>query len=556
MPYADLIIENAALLTFADTPEPCNALAIKDEHILALGTRAQMYDLKGPDTRIIDAAGNTVLPGFIESHIHLFPGGFELGLLNLASCTSMDQVSQMVRAYAAQNPDQDLLYAIGGNYGMLGDGVSIDRHGLDQVMPNRPFAVLAADHHTVWANTAALHLAGIASGAKVSAGSQITMGADGLATGELLEPGAYEYILAKTSLGGRDMLGMTTGADPSPPASPQQRVADKNALRAGLKHLASFGITTFHNMDGNFYQLELLSELQAEGDLLCRGQIPFHLKAFDSIDRLDEADDMRRRYNSDWLWSGRLKLFHDGVCESGTAAMLQPYPNWPDSHGAPVFAPDQFRDICVRADKMGLQISVHAIGDAANRETLDAFEAARDANGARDSRHRIEHVEILHPDDVARFGHLGVIASMQPPHSPAAGLFPPPPKGMLLHEDQKPQMFRWDVLRAAAPRLIFSSDWPVVPVDVMAGVRAAVAPIKLDPPWVDHPQDLIATLKSYTADGAWAEFSEYRKGCLAPGMMADIAILSQDVTKIAPETLDQVKAKMTLCAGRPTHDTL
>ncbi|MFT4959255.1 MAG: putative amidohydrolase YtcJ, partial [Paracoccaceae bacterium] len=365
---------------------------------------------------------------------------------------------------------------------------------------------------------------------------------------------AFEYILAKTPLGGRDALGLVTGADPVPPATFEQRAADKAALRAGLNHLAKNGITTFHNMDGNFYQLELLSELEADGDLLCRGQIPFHLKNFDPIDRLAEADEMRQRYNSDWLWSNRLKLFHDGVIESGTAAMLEPYPNWPDSTGLPLFEPEQFNEICVRADAMGLQISVHAIGDAAVRGTLDGYEAARDANGLRDSRHRVEHIEVMHPDDLPRIAGLDVIASMQPLHSPAGGLLPLMEDGEILHDHQKPMAFPWKAVRDSGAKLIFSSDWPVVPVDVMPGVAGAVSPIDLGGNWADNSQGLIETLESYTSGGAYAEFNEARKGRLVSGMMADVVIMSDDLVAMAPDQLGTAKPVTTICGGRVTYE--
>ena len=489
-----------------------SALAITGGIIVAVGTDTEIEGLRGDDTKVINAGGNSVLPGFIESHLHLFPGGAELNLLNLIDCKGQDQFSMLARKYSTENPDATMLLAIGAEYQMLGHNIS--RHDLDQALPDRPFAIMAMDHHTVWANTKALELVGILRGGPVTVGSQITLDSNGDATGELLESGAFEHILAKTPLGGRDALGMVTGADPVPPATFEQRAADKSALRDGLKHLAQNGITTFHNMDGNFYQLELLSEIEADGDLLCRGQIPFHLKNFDPIDRLAEAEEMRQRYHSDWLWSNRLKLFHDGVIESGTAAMLEPYPNWPDSTGAPLFEPEQFNEICVRADAMGLQISVHAIGDAAVRGTLDGYAAAREANGARDSRHRIEHIEVLHPDDLPRFKELDVIVSMQPLHSPAGGLLPLMEDGEILHEHQKPLAFPWKAVRDSGAKLIFSSDWPVVPVDVMPGVQGAVSPITLGGNWADNRQGLIETLEGYTSGGAYAEFNETRKGRL------------------------------------------
>lgn len=554
MTIADIIIENGALITFAGGTGRAEAVALKGGHILAVGSTADIRAHRGAQTRVIDAQGHTVLPGFVESHIHLFAGGHELGLLDLSAAHDADTATARVRAYGADNPDMPVLYAIGAHYDLLGAGRPIDRHGLDRVMPDRPFAVMAADHHTVWANTRALDLAGILRGAEVPEGNEIVMGKDGLATGELLEAGAYQFVLALTEQGGRDLLGMTTGNEPVPPATPAQRAADKAVLRAGLKHLAATGVTTFHNMDGNFYQLELLSEIEAEGDLLCRGQVPFHLKNFDPIDRLQEADEMRRRYTGDWLWSGRLKLFHDGVIESGTAAMLRPYPNWPDSTGAPLFSPEQFNEICVRADAMGLQISVHAIGDAAVRGTLDGYQAARAANGKRDSRHRIEHIEVLHPDDLPRLRALDVIASMQPLHAPWSGLFTLSEDVDLLHEDQKPLAYAWQTIRDSGVPMIFSSDWPVVPVEVMPSIAAAVAHTPLGGNWTDQRQSLIDTLESYTATGAYAEFNETKKGRLAPGMFADLVILSGNVEETAPEEIAALTASLTICGGRVTHD--
>lgn len=546
---ADLIIRNGKLLVGVSS---ATALAITDGTIVAVGSDADIDGLRGTDTKVIDAGENTVLPGFIESHIHLFSGGAELDMLNLMECHGQEQFNALARQYSAENPDAGMLLAIGANYDMLGHDIT--RYDLDQVLPDRPFAIMGMDHHTVWANTKALEMVGILHGATVPVGSQITLDSAGIATGELLEFGAFEAILAKTPLGGRDALGMMTGADPVPPATYEQRAADKAALRAGLKHLAKNGITTFHNMDGNFYQLELLSEIEGEGDLLCRGQIPFHLKNFDPIDRLAEADEMRQRYNSDWLWSGRLKLFHDGVIESGTAAMLEPYPNWPDSTGAPLFEADQFNEICVRADAMGLQISVHAIGDAAVCGTLDGYEAAANANGTRDSRHRVEHIEVLHPGDLPRIARLGAIASMQPLHSPAGGLLPVMKEGEILHEHQKPLAFPWKAVRDSGARLIFSSDWPVVPVDIMLGVQGAVAPVSLGGNWADNRQSLMETLESYTSGGAYAEFNETRKGQLAAGMMGDVVIMSDDLMSMDPEQLATAKPVTTICGGRVTYD--
>lgn len=549
----ETIILNGRLITFDSACPRAEALAIADGRIAAVGSTAEIRALAGPGSRVIDAGGATVLPGFIDSHVHLFGGSVELGCLDLAGVQGEAALTAKVREWAVRHPQDRLVFAVQADYAIFGPGLRTTRQALDRVLPERPFAMFAPDHHTIWANTAALEAAGLLRGGAVDAGAQIVMGADGLATGELQEPSAYAPVLRMTRHAGRDMMGLVTGADPQPPATAAERALDKAALEQGLKHCASHGITGLHNMDGNFYQLELLAEMEAEGTLLCRTEVPFHYKSPDPMDRFAEAEEMRRRCNSDMVWCNRVKMFMDGVVESGTALMLQPYPGT-DHIGDAVFEPEHFNAACIRADAMGLQIATHAIGDLAVRRTLDGYAAARAANGVRDSRHRIEHIEVLHPDDLPRFKELGVVASIQPGHAPFGGYFPPGGVGAMLHPEQIPLAYAWQDIRESGARVIFSTDWPVIPVDVMPSVKAAVAPRDLGTPWRNQAQSLMDTLESYTVGNAWAEFNEDRKGRLKPGMMADVVVMSHDLEAMEPSTLDQARAAVTLCGGRITWE--
>jgi len=549
----DIVILNGRLITFEASRPAAQALAVSGGRIAAVGDTAEIRGLAGPGTRVIDAGGATVLPGFIDSHVHLFGGSVELSCLDLYGVQGLDRLSATVREWAAKNPDDRVVFAVQADYGIVAPGHHTTRQDLDQVMPDRPFAMFAPDHHTIWANTRALELAGLLHGGPVDQGAEIVMAADGTATGELREPGAYAPVLKLTRHGGRDMAGLVTGADPQPPATAAECALDKAVIAEGLKHCASHGITGLHNMDGNFYNLELLSELEADGDLLCRVEVPFHFKSFDSLDRFAEAEEMRARYQGDWVWCNRVKMFIDGVVESSTALMLEPYPGL-DTVGDAVFDYPHFEAACVKADAMGLQISVHAIGDLGVRQTLDAYEAALRANGRRDSRHRIEHIEVLHPDDLPRFKELGVVASIQPGHAPFGGVFPPDGVARMLHPHQIPTAFAWQDIRNSGAPVVFSTDWPVIPVDVMPNVKAAVAPAKMPPPWRDQRQSLHDTLKSYTADNAWVEFHEDRKGRLVPGMMADIAVMSHDLDAMDPADLDKARAQVTIAGGRVTYE--
>ena len=552
----DIIIHNGALTTFDMAQPQAEALAIADGIITAVGSTRDIMAMAGASTRVIDAKGGTVLPGFIDSHVHLFGGSVELSCLSLYGVSGLEEMAGAIRPYAAQNADEQLVFCVMCDYGILGTGKTPTRHDLDYILPDRPLAMFAPDHHTVWANTAALELAGVLQGGEVDAGSLIVMGEDGLASGELLEPGAYSPVLALTKHGGREMMGLTTGKDPVPAPSKAEREMDKDVIAQGLAHCAEQGITGLHLMDGNVYQAELLKELEAEGRLLCRCEVPFHFKGTDPIERIAaEAPAMRARFQGDMVRSSHLKMFIDGVVESGTALMLEPYPGEMGAGGNTgdeVFTQEHFVAACIEADRLGFQIAVHAIGDAGVRRTIDAYEVAQNANGLRDSRHRIEHLEVMHPSDIPRLAKLGIVASIQPGHAPFGGYFPPTGVGQYLHDHQIAGAYAWQDIRETGAKVIFSTDWPVIPVDVMTNVKAAVAPQNLGVPWKSQAQSLVDTLESYTKTNAWAEFREDRKGQLAVGMMADVAVMSHDLFELAPENVTDAIAVVTICNGKVT----
>ncbi|KIN70468.1 Amidohydrolase 3 [Sulfitobacter noctilucae] len=554
----DIIIRNGRLITFDPEQPDAQALAITGGTLSAVGNDAEIAALAGENTRIIDAQGGTVLPGFIDSHVHLFGGSVELSLLSLYGVQGLDEKKAHILPYAEANPDDDLVFCVMADYDILGTGQTLTRHDLDQIIADRPLAVFAPDHHTIWANTAALQAANLLDGGTVDAGSQIVMGADGKASGALLEPGAYGPILEMTRNKGRDMLGLVTGRDPFPAATPAEREMDKDAIEQGLLHCAGQGITGLHLMDGNRYQLELLSELEVEGRLHCRTMVPFHFKGTDDIARIvTEGVPMRDAYQGDKVWCGHMKMFIDGVVESGTALMLEPYPGdmgAGGNTGEEVFTQDHFVAAACEADKHGFQIAVHAIGDAGVRRTIDAFEVARETNGKRDSRHRIEHLEVMHPADIPRLNALDIVASIQPGHAPCGHIFAPGAVGDYLHRHQIEGAYAWQTIRDTGAKMVFSTDWPVMPVNVMDNIKAAIAPLDLGPDWPDQSQTLMDTLASYTRDNAWVEFNEHRKGQLSSGMMADVVILTEDITAVSPADVPRVHAMVTICDGTVTFE--
>ncbi|CAM5762387.1 amidohydrolase [Mesorhizobium amorphae] len=550
---ADLIVVNGRVLTMDDDSPVAEAVAVKDGSILAVGGGTAIEALKGPATKIVDAKGGTVLPGFIEAHMHLFSGAAELAHLQLAGVHGFDALKDAVLAYAASRQNAPMLVAQSADYTILGEE-RVTRHHLDAILPDRPFCMAAPDHHTMWANTRALEAAGILRGRTLGPGNEIVMGEDGLAEGELREGEAFGPVLA---LAGEERvrLGLSTGGEPDPAPTPEQRAADRDIMRRGLAWCAQHGITSIQNMDGNLYQLELLAEIEAEEGLSCRVQIPFHFKNFMKLDILEKASAMAERYDSEWLSSGIVKVFYDGVLDSWTAVMIEPYADRPDWVGEPLFTPEEFKALAVAIDARGLQIAVHSIGDGAVQAVLNGYEAAAKANGQRESRHRIEHIEVVAASDIPRFAELGVIASMQPPHPPGAMDFPLEPTVTRIGKERWPLSYAWRTLKDAGAHVVFASDWPVSPIDPIRGVQAAV----LRKPWAEGDPDQSFSLReliaAYTVEGAYAEFMEQRKGKLKPGFMADLVVLSQDVEAVEPQRLHEVRPVTTICGGKITYQS-
>ncbi|MER8921487.1 amidohydrolase [Mesorhizobium sp. M0802] len=548
---ADLIVINGRVQTMDDDNPAADAVAVKDGAIIAIGSRAAIEELKGPATTVIDAKGGSVIPGFIEAHMHLFSGGAELAHLQLGGIHGFEALQSAIRDYASTRPEAKMLVGQGVDYTVLGDE-RVTRHHLDAILPGRPFCMAAPDHHTMWANTKALELAGILQGRTLGPGNEIVMGEDGLAAGELREGEAFGPVL---DLAGesRVRLGLSTGGEPDPMPSTAERAADRDIMRRGLAWCARHGITSIQNMDGNLYQLELLSEIEAEEGLPCRVKIPFHYKNFMTLDMLEKASVMAKRYDSEWLSSGMVKVFYDGVLDSWTAVMVEPYADRPDWVGEPLFTPQQFIDLAVAIDKRGLQIAVHSIGDGAVRAVLDGYQAAQKDNGKRDSRHRVEHIEVTTATDVPRFAELGVIASMQPSHPPGAMDFPLEPTVSRIGRDRWPLSYAWRTLKEAGAHVVFASDWPVAPIDPILSIQAAL----LRKPWAEGDPgqsfSLQEALVAYTVEGAYAEFAEHRKGVLKPGYMADMVVLSADIEKTAPADLHKVRPVTTVCGGKVTY---
>ncbi|GLS88665.1 hydrolase [Cypionkella aquatica] len=544
----EMIVTNAKVLTMDAGKPRAEAVAWAAGKIVAVGSAAEVALLAGAETRVIDAGGRTLLPGFVESHLHLVLGGNELVQLQIGKVHGFDALKAAFEAYAVQYPSNALLMAQGASYEIL--DAPVTRFDLDRVIADRPIAMMSPDHHTVWANTAALAAAGLLHGAAMPHGHEVVMGADGMASGELREFEAFGPILA---LGGEAhlQLGIATGGEPEPWPSDEVRARDKDKIAAGLAHCAAHGITSMVNMDGNRYTCQLLREMKDEGRLTARVKVPFHFKPHMDLSELERASAMTAEYKDDWVSSGFVKMFMDGVVDSRTAYMLNDYPGT-TLRGEPLFEPERFKAICAEADRRGLQIAVHAIGDGAVRQTIDGYEAAGQANGLRDMRHRIEHIELIDRADIPRLGALGITASVQPPHPPGAMDFPMSTMETVFDRARWPDAYLWKTLADQGAPLAFASDWPVTDVSVMRGLQAAMTRVPYEGA-ADERVSLMDSLYAYTAGGAWAAHMETVTGKLVVGLAADLVLIDADIETVAAGDLGATPIALTVSGGNITH---
>jgi len=531
--YADTLITNAAVFT-ADPANPrTEAVAVRGNRILAVGRAAALADLRGPRTEVIDAGGSSLLPGLIDSHFHLLWGSLKLDKLRLEEANDLDAIRAAIAAYAAANPQREWIEGVQLKYSAIPADARLDRWFLDAIVPDRPVYLTAFDGHTVWANSEALRRGGILHGRQTPAGSEIVMdAASGTATGELREPGAFDPV--------RSLI--------PPPTDAERRAA----LHKGMAICARNGLTSVHNMDGWDNSIELYAALEDLGEMTLRIYVPFDIKPETPLEKIAEAAQQKQRFQGSHVRAGAVKVFMDGVLESYTALMVDDYAGQPGNRGGALYTAEHFNAIAAEADRQGLQIFVHACGDGAVRRTLDGYAHALRANGRRDSRHRVEHIEVIHPDDIARFAELGVLASMQPAHCPPtlhSGDVWPSRAGA----ERWRYSFAWQTLRAAGARLAYGSDWPVVTMSPFAGLWCGM----VREPWQEGDPDqrlaLADLLVGYTRDAAYAEFQEQEKGMLRQGMLADLVLLDADLFAVAPAEVDQVRPLLTMVDGRAVY---
>ena len=545
-PAADLVVVNARIYTVNPQQPWAEALAIRGDKIVAVGSMRDIAARRGPSTHAIDAQGGLVLPGFTDCHIHFLDGSLSLLQVNLDEARTVGEIQRKIKEYADAHPDLPWILGRGWNYTAFNPSGLPDKRYLDEIVPDRPVYVESFDGHTWWANSKALQLAGITRTTPNPAGGTIVRDAKtGEPTGTIKEDAADDVV--------RRVI---------PPPSREQILA---ALRKGMREANRVGLVRAISPDGvsvrggDFHILDVYDELRRAGQLTVRFDVARRLQPPSMTrDEVLEIEAARDRYHDDWLSAGKAKFFLDGVIETRTAAMLAPYEDDSQSGGL-LWDSVQYRDAVSELDRRGIQIFTHAIGDRAIRLALDAYENAQQANHTHDARHRIEHIEDASAADLPRFGTLGVIASFQPLHA-----YPDDDVLKIWSGNIGPERaqrgFAWHSVASAGGVLAFGSDWPIVTLNPWSGVQNAVTrqTTKGDPPGGWLPEQRISlgdAIKGYTLGAAFAGHREKTEGSLEPGKLADLIVLAQDLFKIEPTAIAKTEVLLTMVGGKVVYQS-
>jgi predicted amidohydrolase YtcJ len=511
---ADLAVVNGRVHTVAGRVAEAEAVAVTGSKIEAVGTDDEVRELIGPDTRVIDAAGATVLPGFIDAHNHVRLGS-NPGAVPLFGATSLAEIRARVDAFADAHPDAAWIEGEGWNYAAIPGG-SPTADMLEGAGRGKALFLFSYDVHTVWLNHEGLRRLAITRDTVRLPWGTVELDP---ATGE---PTGYVHdfaVLGISEEGQRALEPHIPGYAPD---------AQYERLVASLDMAVAFGITTIVEPQNGLDDVELFVRARDEGTL--RSRLIAAMLCLPGTDgaRLDALVDAKRTYADDRFRVGPIKLYIDDVIEPHTAAMLAPYAN-ADTSGDTFWPPEGFTAFLLELERRGLQSFTHATGDRGIRTVLDAVQACREELGPADVRHQIVHVECVHPDDVARFGELGVVACMQPRHCA-----PDIVQEWRANVGLERERFAWPFrsIAAAGGTLAFSSDWNVAEMDPMTWLYTAVtrADLEGNGAWnLAESVDLETAVRAATAGSAFANHVEDRRGALAAGYDADLIVLDRDL---------------------------
>jgi predicted amidohydrolase YtcJ len=529
-PAADLVLRGGRV--FVAKGKQTTALAVRGDRVAVLGEEAER--LIGPSTRVVDLRGRLVTPGMNDAHCHLGAGGLSMLEVDLRGASSLRDIESRVRAAAQKAAPGEWITGRGWDQtrlrsAELGPGGWPTKEALDRASPEHPVYLRRVDGHTAWVSSRALQIAGIDARTADPPGGEIVRDARGAPTGVLKE-------------NAQDLVARAV-----PPPTPDRL---RRGIGAALDLASRTGVTSVQT-EITPEELDVYQALRAESRLTVRvyGWFPLTLDVVRELERRG----VRAASGDAWLRTGLVKAYADGTLGSRTAYMLEPYSDNPSTRGIRRIAPAEMDALVLAADRAGLQVAVHAIGDAANREVLDAIERAQAQTGHRDARHRVEHAQVLDAADIPRFARLGAIASMQPTHATSDMRWA---EDRIGHARAEEGAYAWRKLLDAGARVAFGTDFAVEPLDPVEGLYSAVTRQSRDKPgtppggWLPSQRlSMEEAISLYTAASAYAEFQEDAKGTLEPGKLADLVVWDRDLLAVAPDEILQAKPVFTVVGG-------
>jgi len=509
------------------------AMAVRDGKIRCVGSmELVLLECGGSDegAETINLKSSFVMPGFNDAHVHLGSAGKDMLAVKLNGAASIEELQKRIADAAAQHQEGEWITGGGWDHTLWPDKKFPNRQQLDAVSPKNPVLLVHISGHVAVANSLALQFAKITKDTPNPAGGEIEHDEGGEPTGMLKEGAA---------------IGLIASQIPDPTDDQRRR-----GIETVLADVAENGVTSVQD-NSAWEDFEVYRQLKAERKLTVRitEWLPFTAPMSDLMDYRTEGG-----ISDPWLRTGALKMVTDGALGSRTAAMLAPYSDDPSTSGIMTIEPEKLRALAIERDRAGYQLAFHAIGDKANRVALDVFEAVAKANGPRDRRDRIEHAQVISPEDLPRLAQLKVIASMQPSHETSDMRW----AEQRIGPDRAKGAYAWATLQKSGARLAFGTDYDVEPINPMRGLYACVTRELPDggPPGGWQPQEKISLedcIRVYTSGSAYAEFAEGKKGELKTGAYADFIVLSQDLTKIPPSQFTKTTVLRTVVGGRTVY---
>ncbi len=543
-PQADLVILGGPVITLDPSLRRVEGVAVRDGRLVVVGSEAEVRAAAGPDTTVVDLGGRVLLPAFHDAHVHPVSAGVELSQCNLNDLLTAEAVLEGVARCVGEQRGRPWL--VGGGFVLTAfPGGMPSLQALDRLTGGQPTALSSSDGHTLWVNTAALRVAGITRETPDPPAGRIERDGAGEPTGVLRESAA--------GLVGRHV----------PAPTPAEYEA---GLVRALAMMARVGIVSFQEANADPAMVDTYRSLARDGRLTARARLALGVDPTTGPDQVDGLVALRDGVVERGVVAGSAKLFLDGVLEAGTAALLEPYVPLPGEHstdaagtasGLATFTDAALTTLVARLDGEGFQVHMHAIGDRAVRQGLDAVEAAVAANGPRDRRHHLAHIQLVHPADLQRFASLGVVANMQPLWA-FADAFITDLTEPRLGAQRSQHLYPFASLQRSGARLAGGSDWSVTSVNPWHAIQVAVTRRDLeasadDPAWLPEERlDLTTALQAYTSGGAYVNFEDDVSGAITVGRFADLIVVDRDPYAVAAHDLHRLQVLWTLKEGRET----